>query len=119
MVIPHFSEGEPFRFVSSSVLTSGTSEGISPRIELALAQTFTISNLMNAINLLLPLGFLVLLGPFEAMMGVLPFVELLVYTGPPFGLVGSIYSWHITTVVPFVFFAAIAGTDNLIRRLSQ
>lgn len=118
-VIPYFAQGDPYLYVQASPLTGGVSGGAGARVTELVHQIFTTTKIISVTQLLLPLGFLAGLAPFSALMIAAPLGELFVYTGPPFGLVGTIYTWHIVTVVPFVFFAAMEGVATLRRWLCR
>ena len=58
-----------------------------------------VSNITFLLQLLVPLGILAVLAPIELMIVVPTIFVFFVYTGPPFGMVGTIYTWHGITAV--------------------
>jgi uncharacterized membrane protein len=77
------------------------------------------SNITFILQLLVPLGLLAVLAPVELLITVPTILELVVYSGPPFGLVGSIYTWHVMAVVPTIFIATIFGIKQIMNRMGD
>ncbi|MBM3263028.1 MAG: DUF2079 domain-containing protein [candidate division Zixibacteria bacterium] len=67
------------------------------------------------LQLLVPLGGIPLLAPIELLISLPTVLELTFYNGPPFGLVGTIYTWHTVAVVPGFFIATVYGLEKIKR----
>lgn len=76
-----------------------------------------VSNITFLLQLLVPLGALAVLAPIELMVVVPTIFLFFVYTGPPFGMVGTIYTWHVMAVIPTLFIATIFGIKHVITRM--
>lgn len=92
-------------------ITGSGSGEVSTGIPFAtrIAAVFSIKSMIFLLQLLIPLAGLAVLGPLELLIGLPTFLELQLYAGPPFGLVGTIYTWHSVAVIPAIFIAAIAS----------
>lgn len=74
---------------------------------------FSAKHLLLLMQLLIPLGAIALLAPVEILIGAPTLMELVLYTGPPFGLVGTLKTWHIVALVPAFFIAAVFAIEKV------
>ncbi|MBT5875074.1 MAG: DUF2079 domain-containing protein, partial [Candidatus Latescibacteria bacterium] len=80
-----------------------------------VAHVFSAEHFVPLMQLLVPLGALSLLAPAEILIGVPTFLELALYTGPPFGLVGTLKTWHVVALVPAFFIATVFAIGKVSR----
>lgn len=117
VIMPIFQERPNWylQFFMGSDRAGVASGSLAEQVTALIGQVVTRPHLVYVLELIVPLGGLMFLAPAELLLGVPTLLELLVYTGPPYGLVASIYSWHTAAVVPAMFIAAIYGMARLAR----
>jgi uncharacterized membrane protein len=114
-IMPYYQgvQGWYMRFFTDS---SAGNAGAPVSMAGAALDLFSRKTLTFLLQLLIPVGGLALLAPAELLVGGPVFLELVLYNGPPFGLVGTIYTWHTIAVVPAFFIATLYGLETLRRR---
>jgi len=123
VIVPYFREGQDYgyfvEFLQSNTTNQSSFSDMFVRLSSKFLSSFTLVEGVYVIQMLLPLGFLSLLAPAELLIGIPTILELMLYTGPPHGMVASIYSWHNAAVVPWFFISGIYGTARLIKWWSE
>ena len=121
-IMPMYQNGDNWYLQFLPDTTSSTPHTV-PLIEKLGSLTenlFSLKHLIFLLQLFIPLGMFTAMAPAEMLIGVPTLFELMLYTGPPFGLVGTLKTWHVMAVVPAFFVGAIYGIDRLARsRLFQ
>jgi uncharacterized membrane protein len=115
VIMPYYGPGWElvshfFNTVDPTSLGSESSEASS-----LLKQLLDVNNITFILQLLIPLAGIAVLAPLELALVAPMMLELIVYTGPPYGMVGTIYTWHVIAVIPGVFIAAVYGLKKVAR----
>jgi len=118
IIIPHFNEGRPYRFIR---LWSLPFQSLSPVAGGSKGQTVTLNLLSGEthvflLHLLLPLAFLPLLGPRLLAVSLPSLAYLLLSNEPSLSHIGYQYP---AVLVPWFFLATVAGVARLDRWLSS
>lgn len=117
-IVPFFREGQTYGYLGFFKVDASQEPGISlliSQIMEPIRTSISLNKIIYFVQLLLPLGFLSLAAPAEFLIGVPTLLALVLYTGPPFGMVASISSWHTAAVVPWVFISSIYGVERVMR----
>lgn len=115
VIVPASQGGDNWylQFVSLSDSSVANTLPLTERLVNLAGHFFSMKNLVFILQLLIPVGGMALLAPAEFMIGVPTLLELMLYTGPPFGMVGTIYTWHTIAVVPAFFIGAVSAIEKL------
>lgn len=119
VIMPYYEQGGSwylnfFSAAGPAFLGSESSEASSLLMEL-----LDVNNVTFILQLLIPLAGIAVLAPLELALVAPMMLELIVYTGPPFGMIGTIYTWHVIAVIPGVFIAAVYGLKKVTRVLGD
>jgi uncharacterized membrane protein len=117
VVMPMSQGGENWylQFLPSTGAVGAEAPSMLDRAGSLFTHVFSAKHLLLLMQLLIPLGALSLLAPAEIFIGIPTFLELVLYTGPPFGLVGTLKTWHVVALVPAFFIAAVFAIEKVSR----